>query len=144
MSGSRAGELSADPNRVEVRFKQRAEVFPDLDVVMFDVLICIFVYGHTRMNVEQWRRGTLSVTLESTAKPVKVAAVGKPSEPESVLQKQLTDARANVKKLTLQVQELTEANATLSKKLVDAAGKERVVQITTLATATVTQSTSNA
>ena len=90
------------------------------------------------MNAEQWRKGTLSVTLESTAKPVKVAAVGKPSEPESVLQKQLTDARANVKKLTLQVQELTEANTALSKKLVDAAGKEKVVQITTLATATPT------
>ena len=115
---------------------KRAEV---IWIWMFSSLIyCTVLYWYTHMNVERWRKGTLSVTLESTAKPVKVAAVSKPSEPESVLQKQLTDARANVKKLTLQVQELTEANATLSKKLADAAGREKVVQITTLATATST------
>lgn len=101
--------------------------------------------------VEQWRNGKLTASQAATAKPVKVAAVAPPPPPprtartgllieststesDSVLQKQLTDARANVKKLTLQVQELTEANVQLTKKLADAASKEKLVQITTIST----------
>lgn len=87
--------------------------------------------GGPRVRAEQWRSGR-----EASAKPVKVVASASELLPESVLQKHLTDARSSVKKLTLQVQELTDANTTLAKQLAAAAAKETL-------TASISQSQSS-